>query len=183
MIGIQRDSKKIIVGIASFIAVLWTIYIIDMIVPYSFTQLGIIPRSVSGLKGIIISPLIHGSYRHLASNTIPIALLLFFLFTLYKRDAIKIVAAVVIIGGALVWLFGRSASHIGISGLIYGLVIFLIAAGILRRDFKSTLVAIVVGVLYGGIIWGVLPTSTYISWEGHLFGAIAGGWIAYKLFR
>lgn len=177
----KTKSKDVIFGIVIFILILWAIYIIDLVIPYNFSQLGIVPRSISGLKGILLSPFIHGSYSHLASNSVPIAVLLFFLFTLYKRDSIKIIALITIIGGGFVWIFARSASHIGISGLIYGLVTFLIVAGIFKRDFKSIAVSIVTAVLYGGILWGVLPTSTYISWEGHLFGAIAGGLIAYKL--
>ena len=89
----------------------------------------------------------------------------------------------VVIGGALVWIFGRTASHVGISGLIYSLASFLIVAGIYKRDLKSILVSVAVVIAYGGLIWGIFPGRFWISWEGHLFGAIAGCLVAYFQFK
>jgi len=79
----------------------------------------------------------------------------------------------------LVWLMGRSASHIGASGLIYSLAAFNITFGFLQKKILNIIVSLVVVFLYGGLIWGVFPTRFYISWEGHLFGAIAGIFLAY----
>ena len=79
----------------------------------------------------------------------------------------------------LVWLFARNLFHIGSSGLIYGMASFLFFSGLVRREFKSTLVAVGVALAYGGLIWGVLPSIPGISWESHLFGAVVGAGSAF----
>jgi len=105
------------------------------------------------------------------------------LFTFYEKHALEVIIESVLLGGILVWIFGRSASHIGISGLIYSLAAFLIMAGLLKKDIKSLLVSVLILFLYGGLIWGVFPGRFWISWEGHLFGAAAGVLIAFALFK
>lgn len=84
--------------------------------------------------------------------------------------------------GALVWVFGRDAYHVGASGVIYGLLAFLVVAGFMRKNVKLIALSIIVAVIYGGLIYGVLPGQEGISWESHLFGAISGAIVAY-LFR
>jgi membrane associated rhomboid family serine protease len=83
-------------------------------------------------------------------------------------------AVIIALGGALVWLFGDTAIHIGASGLVFGWFGFLVARGLVDRSPVTLAVAMVVGVLYGSILWCVLPGQPGISWEAHLFGAIAG---------
>lgn len=183
----MKDSivtlKNTTVNVFYFIAVLWGIYLIDVFIPVDFTQFGIVPRTIKGLVGIIFSPLIHANLLHLSSNTIPIFVLLVVLYTFYKKEATTVIITSVLITGFLVWVFGRSASHVGISGLIYSLAAFLIVAGFLRKDFKSVLVSVFVVVLYGGLIWGIFPGKFWVSWEGHLFGAVAGILMAFYLFK
>lgn len=166
-----------------FILILWGIRIIDSILPIDLNQFGIVPRTSAGLLGVVFSPLLHGNYYHLISNTIPILVLLLILFSFYPKIALIVIIESVLIGGGLVWLFGRSASHIGISGLIYSLATFLIVAGIYKKDMKSLLVSIGVLIAYGGLVWGIFPGRYWISWEGHLFGAIVGGILAYFQFK
>lgn len=155
----------------------------DTLLPFDLGQFGIIPRTFSGLIGIGLAPLIHGNYYHLISNTVPLFILLLVLFTFYNKQAFGVIIGSVIIGGLLVWIFGRSASHIGISGLIYSLAAFLITAGILKKDIKSLLISVLVIVFYGSLVWGVFPGRFGISWEGHLFGAIAGILIAFATLK
>jgi len=90
------------------------------------------------------------------------------------RGLLSVNAVVIGLGGGLVWLFGGSAIHIGASGLIFGWFGFLIARGLVDRSPITLGAALVVGVLYGSILWGVLPGQPGVSWEAHLFGAIAG---------
>lgn len=175
--------KKRITNIFIFILILWLIKVIDTFIPLDLGQLGIIPRTVRGLIGIVLAPLIHANYFHLISNTLPIFILLLMLFTFYEKHALEVIIESVLLGGILVWIFGRSASHIGISGLIYSLAAFLIMAGLLKKDIKSLLVSVLILFLYGGLIWGVFPGRFWISWEGHLFGAAAGVLIAFALFK
>lgn len=167
--------KILIKNILIFVAIIWGIYLVDFLIPFfDLNQFGIVPRTLSGLVGILFAPLLHGNILHLVSNTVSLIVLLFILFKFYKEQAMVVIILSVLIGGSLVWLMGRSASHIGASGLIYSLAAFNITFGFLQKKILNIIVSLVVVFLYGGLIWGVLPTRFYVSWESHLFGAIAG---------
>lgn len=163
-----------------FIGILWGVLFLDFIIPLDFAKLGIMPRSIGGLVGVVFHPFLHGSLGHLASNTIPVLVLLSVLYNFYTRVATRVVIYSVLISGVLVWLFGRSAYHIGASGLIYSIAAFLVAASFYNFNLKSFLIALIIIILYGGLVWGLLPVNPYISFEGHLFGAIAGIFLAWS---
>lgn len=169
-------------GIVWFIASLWMVYLVDLVLTVDFNSYGLVPRTLHGLIGIPLMPFLHGSWGHLLGNTIPLGILLFILLSL-RRDYLEVIVSIVILGGLLLWCFGRSADHVGASGLVCGLVAFLIATGFAERKPVSILVAILVGFLYGTtLLWGVLPTAgKSVSWDGHLFSAIAGVGTAYML--
>ena len=161
------------------VALLWIILIINYIIPIDFNQFGIMPRRTDGIKGILFAPFLHLNWAHLISNSMPLIILLTGLFWLYNKVAIRILILSTIIGGSMVWLLGREAFHIGASGVIFSLVAFFIASGIFKRDFKAILLSVIVFFMYGGIVWGVLPGQSGVSWEGHLFGFITGIGLAY----
>lgn len=138
------------------------------------------PRSKEGIIGIITSPFLHANTLHIVSNTVPLAVLTFLTLLFYRRIAFSVIVFSIVLSGLLVWVLARPAIHIGASSLIYALASFLIFMGLFRRSFVSLIIAAGVGFLYGGLIWGVFPTNPYISWEGHLFGAFAGGVLAYS---
>ena len=166
--------------ILQFAALLYVVYFIGLFVP--ITKFGIVPRTTNGLIGVFTAPFLHGGIRHLLSNTIPLITLLIVLNTIYPTKTLAVFLFVTLAGGMLVWIFGRDANHIGASGLIYGLVAFLIVNGVLEKKYIPILVSIGIGVVYGGLIWGIFPSvRSYISWEGHLFGAISGVLIAFLL--
>lgn len=170
MNAINYDYVKQIFG---FIALLYFVWLLDFIFPLS--RYGIVPRTQRGLIGIVTSPLLHANLRHLISNTIPLLVLLLVLFSFYPTKATSVVIITVLLGGGLVWCFGRSAIHIGASGLIYGLVAFLVVNGFTEQKFVPLLLSVAVAVIYSGLFWGIFPSyRTYISWEAHLFGAVAG---------
>ena len=166
--------------ILQFAALLYVVYFIGLFVP--ITKFGIVPRTTNGLIGVFTAPFLHSGIRHLLSNTIPLITLLIVLNTIYPTKTLAVFLFVTLAGGMLVWIFGRDANHIGASGLIYGLVAFLIVNGVLEKKYIPILVSIGIGVVYGGLIWGIFPSvRSYISWEGHLFGAISGVLIAFLL--
>ena len=171
-----KDSQ----GIVWFIASLWIVHLVDVILPIDFNAYGLVPRTLHGLIGIPLMPFLHGSWGHLLGNTIPLCILLFILLS-SRRDYLEVIVSIVIVGGLLLWCFGRSADHVGASGLVYGLVAFLIASGFAERKPVSITVAILVGFLYGTtLVWGVLPTAgKSVSWDGHLISALAGAGTAY----
>ncbi|CAM4317375.1 rhomboid family intramembrane serine protease [Pseudoalteromonas ostreae] len=157
--------------------------IINSLPGVNLNGLGIYPRSLSGLTGIFFAPFLHGSWAHLLSNLIPFAVLgwLVCQYSVKRFWAVFIFTAVV--GGLLVWLFGRANIHVGLSGVLYGLWGFLICYGIMHRSFKAIAISVAVVFLYSGLIWGVLPQRPHVSFESHLFGALAGILIGYYLAK
>jgi len=165
-----------------FVLILWIVRFIDIFLPADLNQYGILPRSPEGLTGILFSPFLHENFAHLISNTVPIFVLLTVIIFFYNKIASWIFAIVLLLGGFLVWCFAREAMHIGASGLVYGFAAFLIANGFFRRNIKSVSIAAIIVFLYSGMIYGILPIHSWMSWEGHLFGAAAGIISAY-VFR
>ncbi len=182
----QNASHRIreeLYGILVFIGLIWAVFLASLAFP-SLDSLGVTPRTLEGLVGILAMPFLHANLHHLLSNTVPLFILLALLAG-SKARSWQIVVEVVLLGGLLLWLFGRHADHIGASGLIFGLIAFLIVSGFLEKRPVPLLVAVIVGFLYGGsLVTGVLPRlGSTISWDGHLWGAVAGGIVAYGLTR
>jgi membrane associated rhomboid family serine protease len=179
--GIARELKTQFVTLGSLVALMWAIEIVDQFVfRRSLDLLGIVPRNVTGLRGILFAPFLHGSFPHLIANTVPFLTLGWLVMLRNTRDfwTVSIIAAIV--GGLGTWLIAPSYSiHIGASGVIFGYLGFLLFRGYFDRNFISMALSVTVGILYGGLIWGVLPQQPGISWQGHLFGFI-GGVIAAK---
>jgi membrane associated rhomboid family serine protease len=153
---------------------MWLCFFIDFAYGISFSNFGIVPRSLIGSVGIFTGPLIHGNIYHLVSNTVPLLFLGAVLFFFYERIARAVFFRAYFLTNLLVWLFARPANHIGASGVVYGLAFFLIFFGIFRRDLLSILITVIILALYGGVFYGVLPTEPGISWESHLAGALVG---------
>ena len=160
--------------ILSIVILFWLIEIINLMSGYELNKIGLLPRSISGLKGILLAPFLHSGIGHLILNTIPFSILGGLVLLKGTRPFFKVSIFIVILGGAGVWLFGRSAYHIGASGLIYGYFGYLVAKGWYEKSLSSIFIALAVLFLYSWMLWGVFPVSVFISWEGHLFGLIAG---------
>ena len=162
-------------ALLAFVALLWAVHVVNWITGYGLNpSFGLIPRHLSGLDGIIAMPLLHGSFAHLMANTPPLLVMGGLLVATTTRALLTVNAVVIGLGGGIVWLFGSSAIHIGASGLVFGWFGFLVARGLVDRSLITLGTALVVGVLYGSILWGVLPGQPGVSWEAHLFGAVAG---------
>lgn len=159
---------------AFFVLLLWGIMYMEYSSGYGFDEFGVFPRNVKGLKGILFYPLIHGDMEHLLSNSLPLLMLGAAMVFFYRQLAIRVVVIIWLLSGFGLWLGGREVYHIGASGLVYGLAFFLFASGILRRDPRLMAISLLVVFLYGSMVWGVFPLWRGISWEGHLFGSLAG---------
>jgi membrane associated rhomboid family serine protease len=161
--------------LGGFVGVLWAVQAANWASGYRLNAaFGLIPREVSGLDGIAGMPLLHGSFGHLMSNTPPLLVMGALLAATATRALIAVNAVIVGAGGALVWLFGSTAIHIGASGLVFGWLGFLVARGLVDRSPVTLGAAALVGGLYGALLWGVLPGRSGVSWEAHLFGMLAG---------
>ncbi|MFP7570725.1 rhomboid family intramembrane serine protease [Marivita sp. S2033] len=159
----------------ALVGLVWGLQIINLITGYALNRwFGLLPRTLSGLDGILFMPLLHGSLAHVAANTAPLAILGALVAATAHRVALLSSAIIVGLGGLGVWLFGNTAIHIGASGLIFGWFGFLIARGFMERRPVPLLIALGVAVVYGAMLWGVLPGQPGVSWEAHLFGALAG---------
>lgn len=177
----KPDVSKFITPLI-FPVLLWIIHLVSIILDQNLSRLGLLPRKPVGLLGIITSPLIHGDFSHLISNTFPLIILGWIIFNFYNKISYLLFFFIYLFTGILVWIFARQVYHIGASGIVYGFVSFLFFSGIFRRDNKSIALALVITFLYGGLVWGILPGLEGISWESHLFGAITGLIAAY-MFR
>jgi len=159
---------------ALFLLGFWLVFLVENILGNDFARLGIFPRTLEGLRGIILSPFIHGSLEHIVANSIPFFILSVALFYFYRSLAWRIFILIYILSGLCVWVGAREAWHIGASGLIYGLGSFLFFSGILRNDVKLLTISIAVVFLYGGMFWGIFPIKPGVSWESHLWGGASG---------
>jgi membrane associated rhomboid family serine protease len=157
-----------------FLSLMWLLMIYQSLFHVSLVELGVLPRHLTGLIGIITMPLIHANYMHLASNSIPLITLGAGIIFFYPEVAGWVWGIIYFFTGALVWIFARESEHIGASGLIYGFAAFLFFGGIFRKNTRLLAISLLVMVYYGSMIWGVLPVDPHISWEGHLFGAFTG---------
>lgn len=179
---VQHPIRQEIRGVIAFVAVIWGVFLLECVVPFDLLSFGVTPRTSHGLVGIPAMPFLHANFQHIASNTIPLFVLLILLAG-SKARTWEVVADLVLLSGILLWLCGRPATHIGASGLIFGLIAFLMVSGWLERRFIPLVISVLVTFIYGGsLLWGVMPRfGTDISWEGHLLGAIAGSVIAYLM--
>ena len=152
--------------------------VVGTIIPYvskSFAaQLGVIPRKLSGLIGLITAPFVHANIAHFAANLLPFIVLGGLVLRRNEAGFIEVAASIALAEGALLWLFGRNASHVGMSGVIFGFLGYLLAVAWFTRTTSDLLVAAGVIVFYGGMLAGIKPVRDGTSWEGHLFGLLAG---------
>lgn len=168
-----RLKLSLIVPIA-FILIMWAVKITEYSLHLNLYVYGIYPHRFDCLTGIITAPFIHGSFEHLFSNTIPFLLLGTAIFYFYKENAYKVFLFIWIFSGFWVWLAARPAYHIGASGMIYGFSSFLFFSGLIHKNRALASLSLLIVFIYGGMVWGILPTKPEISWESHLFGAITG---------
>ena len=146
-----------------FLLFIWLVKLSEFILKISFSDFGIYPQKLKGLIGIVASPLIHGSFEHLISNSVPLFLLSVGLFYFYRNVAWKVFFLIYFMTGLWVWVGAREAYHIGASGLVYGLASFLFTSGLLLRNPRMTALSMLVAFLYGGMIWGIFPMDKKMS--------------------
>lgn len=175
--GITRELKLHALILGGFVGLMWILELIDLVVLGGrLNSYGISPRSMVGLRGILLMPFLHGSLGHLIANTIPFVILGWLIMLREVSDFFVVTAITMLVSGLGVWLFAAPGTiHIGASGLVFGYLGFLLLRGYFERSIVSIFLSVMVGLLYGGLIWGVLPSLPGVSWQGHLFGFIGGG--------
>ena len=163
-----------------FVLMIWIVFWAEIRFDLNLNYLGVKPRDVLGLRGVIFSPFIHANIEHLYSNTIPLFLLSTGLFYFYKKISWQVLLYGTLLTGLLTWLLGRGgAVHFGASGVVYLLTSFLFFKGIWSKNFRLIALALVIVFIYGSLVWGMFPIDQTMSWEGHLSGFISGILLAF----
>jgi len=147
---------------------------VNFLTGYELIRWGILPCTVTGLVGIPLCPFIHTGIVHLIFNTGPILILGGLICWRGKWIFLEVTFFIILVGGLGLWIIGRSSYHVGASGLIFGYFGYLVSRGIFKKSISSLIVSLITVFAYGGLIWGLLPTYYWISWEGHLCGFVAG---------
>jgi membrane associated rhomboid family serine protease len=169
----HRFRTALIVS-ALFVAGLWWLRMLEVWLNQPLGALGVRPGEWSGLVGVLTAPLIDGSTKHLVGNSLPLLVLGTLVLSVYPRSAWRAIGLIWVLAGLGIWCFGRESSHIGASGITHGLMFFLFTLGMLRRDRPAVGAMLIAFFLYGGMLLTILPGDPQVSWEAHLFGALAG---------
>ncbi|MCR5861639.1 rhomboid family intramembrane serine protease [Flavobacterium sp. J372] len=169
-----KFSTSVLAWPLAFLLAIWGTYWFQINVS-NVTNWGIYPRTLTGLRGIIFSPFLHGSVEHLYNNSIPLFLLVAAMRYFYRRLALEVIGYGILLSGFITWVIARPAYHIGASSLIYVLVSFIFFKGIRTGYYRLVALSLLIVTLYGGMVWYVFPdVDQQISWEGHLAGLITG---------
>lgn len=167
-----RDRALVLGGL---VGPMWMSEAVDFVLGGALDRFGVRPRSFEGLAGIAFAPFLHADFGHLIANTVPLLVLGFIVMLRRKRDLAFVSAVSALVAGVGTWLIGASNStHLGASSIVFGYLGYLLLRGWYERTIGAIAWAVVVFSLYGGALWGVLPTNPGISWEGHLFGFVGG---------
>jgi membrane associated rhomboid family serine protease len=168
--------------IIAIVVVCWAVFIVNnLLLSAALTRHGIIPRHISSLPGIIWAPFLHVSFAHLVANTLPLLILGGIICARSRAEFIGVTAGGILIGGGLIWLFARNGDHVGASGLIFCYFGFLTSRAWFDRTIVTFCLAVICMVGYGGILLGLLPVFSRVSWEAHLAGLVAGIAIAWMI--
>lgn len=181
--SVTRALKTQAVVLGGTLAVFWTVFVLNLLLGGSLLVLGVIPRTMIGLRGILFGPFLHANLNHIVANSIPFLVLGWMVMLRDERHFIPVTIAGMLGSGLAAWLLGAPGSvHIGASGVIFGYLGFLMLAGWYSRSFGSILLSVVVTVLWGGLVLGMMPGTPGISWQEH-FGGFLGGALAARSFR
>lgn len=174
----ERSSRKIVDNIEIVflcMAALWIVYLSNLFLPFDLRAYGIRPRTVSGLAGIFFAPFLHAGLGHLFSNSLALAPLLLISLSCSRVMTLEVVILIAVLGGGATWLIGTpNTIHIGASGIIFGLIGYLLAFGIFRRELLAFAVSIVVASYYGWALFSLFMVIPGVSWASHFFGFGAG---------
>ena len=172
-LGDSLQAALMIIG--GIVAFLWIVEVIDTIDKHRLDAWGVRPHTLVGLRGIVFAPFLHSGFGHLIGNTVPFALLGLVVLTGGVPRFFAVTAVVAVTSGTGTWVLGQSNQvHIGASGVVFGYLGYLVSRGFFERKLGQIAAGVLVALVYGGMIWGVLPNQRGVSWQGHFFGLLGG---------
>lgn len=161
--------------ILAFVGLLYVLELVDTLLGHRLDEGGVRPREVDGLDGILWAPLLHHGWAHLIGNTLPLLVFGFLILLAGVGRWVAVTGVVWVVGGAGTWLTGADHSlHLGASVLAFGWLVYLLLRGVFARDAAQIALGVILLLVYGSVLYGVLPGQPGISWQGHLFGALGG---------
>lgn len=174
----QQESHPIVRASAvngTLVALMWVLEAIDTFTRNSLDRFGITPRRLSELGDVFLAPWLHFGWAHLIGNSVPFLVLGILIYVSGRFQYVTTLIVTIIASGLTVWLISPAWSNTaGASGIIFGFLTYLLIRGLFTKDIKQILIAVLVFAVYGGVLWGVLPTSAGVSWQAHLGGAGGG---------
>jgi membrane associated rhomboid family serine protease len=181
-----RHLKPRLALLLGIVGLMWLLEIIDtLFFGQRLNSLGIRPRDMAALSGIVLAPWLHAGFTHLIANTVPFAVLGGIILARSAREFLSVSLLVMLVSGLGIWLLGGGNTiHFGASAVVFGYFGYLLFRGIFERSLPSIFIAVAVAATYGSILLGVLPGQRGVSWEGHLFGFLGGvlaAWLGRKL--
>lgn len=177
--SVTRVLKAQALVLGGTLAVFWAVFVVTSLFGGSLLRLGVIPRTTTGLRGILFAPFLHGSLSHIVANSIPFVALGWMVMLKDERHFIPVTLAGIVGSGLLAWLLGAPGTvHIGASGVIFGYLGFLMLTGWYTRSFGSILLSVIVTLVWGSLVFGMMPGAPGISWQAHIGGFLGGAFAA-----
>lgn len=173
----RKDRAKAAAGLMlGWVALLWVLEAVDVATGHALDAYGITPRDTGELGDIVPSAFLHFGFAHVAANSVPLLIFGFLAALGGIRRFLAVAALIVVADGLGVWLVSPSNTNTaGASGVVFGLFGYLLVRGFVDRKPLDIAVGLVIGAIWGSsILLGISPANTSVSWQGHLFGLVAG---------
>ncbi|WP_237774242.1 rhomboid family intramembrane serine protease [Actinosynnema sp. ALI-1.44] len=183
---IPPNPLQSLVVVGGFVALLFVIEALDTALGHTLDMHGIWPRDMDEWDGILWAPLLHVGWDHVTANAVPFLVLGFLATAGGMSQFLGVTAIIWLFSGVGTFLIGQPGVHLGASGVVFGFLTFLLVRGLFVRSLPQIVIAVAVFAVYGSVLWGVLPTQSGISWEGHLSGGVGGivaAWLVGRSFK
>ena len=180
LILIADQTQNNLWVLSKILLVLWGIYVINLLLGKRLLYFGLRPRQLIGLPGILCAPFLHANFNHIFFNSIPLVVLANFILLQGLPAFMHVSALIILFSGLLVWCFAKPGLYVGASGVITGYWGYLVAYAYYQSTTTSLILACICVIYFAGVLWSIFPGKQHVSWQGHLFGLIAGLGVAYS---
>jgi membrane associated rhomboid family serine protease len=183
LLGLRNEVSRRLLLLVALVALIWVIEVVDLLLwGVNLDSFGIRPRTLYGLRNIVLAPFLHYGFGHLIANSVPFLILGWFVILRGTQEFFRVSLIALLVSGVAIWLLGGPRTiHLGLSGVIFGYLGYLLGRGYFERSAFSLLIAALALLFYGAMLWGLLIWQPGVSWLGHTFGFLGGGLAAYQV--